>query len=61
VKREKVAAVFFSAAIALAFAASAGAVDGTIEINQATVMAAGGFPYVVSNPGSTSLGNNLCS
>ena len=32
----------------LAFAASAGAVDGTIEINQAKVMANGGFPYVIT-------------
>src|SRR5271154_1653611 len=32
----------------LAFAAPAGAVDGTIEINQAKVMASGGFPYVIS-------------
>jgi hypothetical protein len=32
----------------LALAASAGASDGTIEINQAKVLANGGFPYVIS-------------
>jgi parallel beta-helix repeat protein len=42
------AAIFFAAAAVLCFAASAGAVDGTIEINQAKVTAAGGFPYVIS-------------
>ncbi len=36
------------AAATLAMAASAGAVDGTIEINQAKVLAAGGFPYVIA-------------
>jgi len=47
------------AAAMLAFAASAGAVDGTIEINQAKVLANGGFPYVISNPGSYRLTGNL--
>ncbi len=47
-KRKLSAAVFFAAAAILAFAASAGAVDGTIEINQAKVTANGGFPYVIS-------------
>jgi len=42
------AAIFFAAAAMLALATSATAVDGTIEINQAKVMAAGGFPYVIS-------------
>src|SRR5208337_5660071 len=46
-KREKLAAVFFAAVIVLGLAASAGAVDGTIDINQAKVLAAGGFPYVI--------------
>jgi hypothetical protein len=60
-KREKLAAAFFAAAMLLAFAATAGAVDGTIEINQATVLAAGGFPYHISpnNPGSYRLTGNL--
>jgi len=48
VNREKLAAAFFAGVAMLGFAASAGAVDGTIEINQAKVMAHGGFPYVIS-------------
>jgi parallel beta-helix repeat protein len=47
-KREKLAAVFFATAIVFGLAASAGAVDGVIEINQAKVLAAGGFPYVIN-------------
>jgi hypothetical protein len=35
------------------------AVDGQILINQATVNAAGGFPYTISNPGSYKLAGNL--
>jgi hypothetical protein len=58
-KLEKLAALFFAAVIVLGFAASAGAVDGTIEINQAKVLAAGGFPYTVSKPGSYRLTGNL--
>jgi parallel beta-helix repeat protein len=58
-KREKLAAVFFAVVIVLGLAASAGAVDGTIEINQATVLAAGGFPYNINNPGSYRLTGNL--
>ncbi len=47
-KRKLSAAVLFAVAM-LAFAASAGVVDGTIEINQAKVTANGGnFPYVIS-------------
>lgn len=45
-KRQKLASMVFAAAM-LAWAASAGAVDGTIEINQAKVLAAGGFPYTI--------------
>jgi len=53
VKRKLSAAVFFAAAAMLAFAASAHAVDGTIEINQAKVLANGGvFPYTISVAGS---------
>lgn len=55
----KLAAVFCAAVTVITFGASAGAVDGTIEINQAKVLAAGGFPYVVSNPGSYRLTGNL--
>ncbi len=40
-KQKLSAAVFFAAVTVLAFAASAGAVDGTIEINQAVVMQGG--------------------
>jgi parallel beta-helix repeat protein len=46
-RRQKLASMFFAAAM-LAWAASAGAVDGTIEINQAKVLAGSGFPYVIS-------------
>jgi hypothetical protein len=38
---------------------SAFAVDGVMLINQATVTAAGGFPYVISVPGSYKLSGNL--
>ena len=58
-KREKLAAIFFAAATVLGFATSAGAVDGVIEINQAKVLAAGGFPYTISNTGSYRLTGNL--
>ena len=39
--------------------ACAFAVDGVMLINQSTVMAAGNFPYVISNPGSYKLSGNL--
>jgi len=58
-KRKLSVAVFFAAAAMLAFAASAGAVDGTIEINQAKVLANGGFPYSISTQGSYRLTGNL--
>ena len=38
---------------------SAFAVDGVVLINQATVMAAGGFPYQINNSGSYRLSGNL--
>jgi hypothetical protein len=61
-KREKFVAVFFAAVIVLGLAASAGAVDGTIEINQAIVNAAGGCPYTIANAGTYRLTGNLsCS
>jgi hypothetical protein len=34
-------------------------VDGVVLINQSTVMAAGGFPYTISSPGSYKLSGNL--
>ena len=37
----------------------ASAVDGVVLINQATIMAAGGFPYVITSPGSYRLTGNL--
>jgi parallel beta-helix repeat protein len=59
-KREKLAAVLLAAATVLGFAASAGAVDGVIEINQAKVLASGGsFPFVISKSGSYRLTGNL--
>jgi hypothetical protein len=51
------AAVLIGAA--MMFAAPAFAVDGVVLINQATVMAAGGFPYKVTQPGSYKLSGNL--
>lgn len=35
------------------------ALDGVVLINQSTVMAAGGFPYAISQPGSYKLSGNL--
>ena len=43
----------------VALSVSAFAVDGVTLINQATVAAAGGFPYVISQPGSYKLSGNL--
>jgi hypothetical protein len=50
-------AILISAA--LMFAAPAFAVDGQVLINQSTVMAAGGFPYKITQPGSYKLSGNL--
>jgi parallel beta-helix repeat protein len=58
-KRKISAAIFFVAVTMLVFAASAGAVDGTIEINQAKVLAAGGYPYTISTGASYRLTGNL--
>jgi hypothetical protein len=44
---------------ALMFVAPAFAVDGVVLINQSTVMAAGGFPYKITQPGSHKLSGNL--
>lgn len=49
-----------SIAVCALLGASAGwAVDGVVEINQAVVEAAGGFPYVITEPGSYVLTGNL--
>jgi hypothetical protein len=45
--------------VALLIPAALYAVDGQTLINQSTVMAAGGFPYVISQPGSYKLSSNL--
>jgi hypothetical protein len=53
-------AVAVLAAIAvLGLSASAHAAGGTIEINQAVVTAAGGFPYKITSAGSYRLSGNL--
>ena len=44
---------------AILLSASALAVDGVVLINQAAVMAAGGFPYHITQPGSYKLSGNL--
>ncbi len=47
-------------ALLLLFGARAAfAVDGQVLINQASVMAAGGFPYKITQPGSYKLSGNL--
>jgi hypothetical protein len=58
-KQKSFALVFIAAAIVLALAGSAGAVDGVIEINQAKVLAAGGFPFFITTGGSYRLTSNL--
>jgi hypothetical protein len=47
------------AALGVSVSGGAGAVDGVTLINQATVTAAGGFPYTLSQPGSYRLSGNL--
>jgi parallel beta-helix repeat protein len=49
----------FAAAAMLRFSALARAAGGVIEINQAVVNAAGGFPYKISMAGSYRLSGNL--
>ena len=53
------AAAVGALALGVGLAGSARAVDGVIEINQASVKAAGGFPFVISNTGSYRLTSNL--
>lgn len=45
--------------VALAVSLPAWAVDGVVLINQSTVIAAGGFPYKITQPGSYKLTGNL--
>jgi hypothetical protein len=46
--------------LALALVPTCGfAVDGVVLINQSTVVASGGFPYVITEPGSYRLSGNL--
>ena len=58
-RRKRLSLGLFAAAMMLGFAASAGAVDGVIEINQAIVNAAGGCPYSIANAGTYRLTGNL--
>ena len=44
-----------------AVSCSVWAVDGTVLISQASVLASGGFPYTISQPGSYRLSGNLVS
>lgn len=60
-KRREFASVLLAIAV-LTWAASADAVDGTIEINDSVVTAAGGYPYKITganNAGSYRLTGNL--
>lgn len=50
--------ILFTLALSLA-PISVYAVDGTVLINQSTVMAAGGFPYRITQSGSYKLSGNL--
>lgn len=53
------ATVCLLVSIVVLFSVSAFAVDGVVLINQASVMAAGGFPYVIAQSGSYRLSGNL--
>jgi hypothetical protein len=50
---------FAIVALTIGFAGRTWAANGVIEINQAKVDAAGGFPYVISAPGAYQLTGNL--
>jgi parallel beta-helix repeat protein len=58
-KRKLSAALIFAAVTMLAWAGSVGAVDGTIEINDAKVKAAGPYPFKITGHGSYRLTSNL--
>lgn len=51
--------VLFAYLLVVSFASLPALADGRREINQAAVEAAGGFPYVISEPGSYLLTGNL--
>lgn len=53
------AAIAVAGVAGLLFASAVHAVDGVIEINQAKVMAAGGFPFNITAGGSYRLTSNL--
>jgi hypothetical protein len=59
VKRLMVSGLSALVALTIGFAGRAWADSGIIEINQAKVNAAGGFPYVISASGSYRLTSNL--
>src|SRR5215467_12950021 len=50
--------VFFLSVIALT-GRCAFAIDGVVLINQSTITAAGGFPYIINQPGSYKLSGNV--
>ena len=58
---ERAAKWLASLALSIAVASMANAVDGVIEINQATVEASGGFPFVIDEPGSYRLTSDLAT
>ncbi|HEY6184785.1 MAG TPA: hypothetical protein VIW67_21255 [Terriglobales bacterium] len=51
--------ILFAVLIMIVVPMAAFAVDGVVLINQSTVMAAGGFPYIISQPGSYKLTGKL--
>ena len=54
---KRILSILLSASFA--FAPSDFAIDGQVLINQAGVLAAGGFPYKITQPGSYKLSGNL--
>jgi hypothetical protein len=58
-QRTKIYRVLLACSLLLGLAVPALAVDGVIEINQATVAAAGGFPFTITQAGSYRLTSNL--
>jgi hypothetical protein len=50
---------FRSLVVLLIAVSSARAVDGVVELNQAKILASGGFPYTITQPGSYRLTGNL--
>lgn len=58
-KRTRLFGVLLACGLLLGFAIPAFAGDGVIEINQAKVLANGGFPYQITQPGSYRLTSNL--